>query len=99
MSRSRLVVLSSAVVVSVGALAAAGAFYLDPARAAVGPLPPQGLSLPAGTRFVMGIDVKRFVASPFYTRYAAARAASRPQAFAELEEKTGLNPERDVDQV
>ena len=75
MSRSRLVVLSSAVVVSVGALAAVGAFYLDPARAAVGPLPPQGLSLPAGTRFLMGIDVKRFVASPFYTRYAAGRAA------------------------
>jgi hypothetical protein len=80
-------------------MAALGALYLDPARAAVGPLPPQALSLPAGTRYVMGLDVKRFVASPLYTKYAGARAANRPQAFDELEQKTGLNPERDVDQV
>ena len=99
MTRSRLVVLGSTVVVAAGAMAALGALYLDPARAAVGPLPPQALSLPAGTRYVMGLDVKRFVASPLYTKYAAARTANRPQAFAELEEKTGLNPERDLDQV
>jgi hypothetical protein len=100
MSRSRLVVLASAVVVLVGALAAVGALYLDPARAAVGPLPPEALALPGNTRFVMGFDVKRFVASPLYTRYAQSdRAANRPRAFAELEEKTGLNPERDLDQV
>ena len=99
MTRSRMVVLGSAVVVSVGAVAAVGALYLDPARAAVGPLPPQALSLPAGTRYVMGLDVKRFVASPFYTRYSAAGSANRPQAFADLEAKTGLNPERDLDQV
>ena len=99
MTRSRLVVLGSALVVSTGAMAAVGALYLDPARAAVGPLPPQVLSLPAGTRYVMGLDVKRFVASPLYTKFASARTANRPQAFAELEEKTGLNPERDVDQI
>lgn len=99
MTRSRLVVLGSALVVVTGALAAVGALYLDPARAAVGPLPPQALSLPAGTRYVMGLDVKRFVASPLYARFSEARAAHRPRAFEELEEKTGLNPERDVDQV
>ncbi len=99
MTRSRLVVLGAAVVVGVGTVAAVGALYLDPARAAVGPLPPQALSLPAGTRYVMGLDVKRFVSSPLYTKYAAANAANRPRAFDELEEKTGLNPERDVDQV
>jgi hypothetical protein len=99
MTRSRLVVLGSALVVGTGAMAAVGALYLDPARAAVGPLPPQALSIPAGTRYVMGLDVKRFVASPLYTKFSAARAANRPQAFAELEEKTGLNPERDVDNI
>jgi hypothetical protein len=100
MTRSRIVVLGSTLIVGAGALVALGAIYLDPARAAVGPLPPQALSLPAGTRFVMGLDVKRFVASPLYTRYSpSARAANRPQAFNELEEKTGLNPERDIDQV
>jgi hypothetical protein len=99
MTRSRLVVVAAAVVVGMGTLAALGAFYLDPARAAVGPLPPQALALSAGTRYVMGLDVKRFVASPFYARYAGASSGNRVQAFTQLEEKTGLNPERDLDQV
>jgi hypothetical protein len=100
MTRSRLVVLAASLVVIVGALGAAGALYLDPARAAVGPLPPEALSLPADTRFVMGLDMKRFVASPFYQRMNTAAAASRKnRPFAEIEEKTGLNPERDVDQI
>jgi len=100
MTRSRLVVLSSTVVVGVGVLGALGALYLDPARAAVGPLPAEGLALPADTRFVMGFDVQRFVASPLYQRFGKDRQGSaRPQAFTELEEKTGLNPERDVDRI
>jgi hypothetical protein len=96
MSRSRLVVLISMVVVGLGSLAAVGALYLDPARAAVGPLPAEGLLFPADSRFVIGLDVKRFTASPFYQRY---KAQARPDALRDLEERTGLNPERDVDQV
>jgi hypothetical protein len=100
MTKSRLVVLSSSLVVVGGALAAVGAFILDPARAAVGPLPAEGLILPADARFVAGFDVKRLVASPFYQRYGKEKGGmGRPQAFAELEEKTGLDPERDVEQV
>jgi hypothetical protein len=97
MKRSRLVVIAAASVVGLGLALALGALVLDPARAAVGPLPPEGLVLPADTRFVMGIDVHRFVQSPFYKRFASQ--GGRPQAFAELEEKTGFNPERDADQV
>jgi hypothetical protein len=96
MTRSRLTVLAGVVTVGVGALVAMGAFYLDPARASVGPLPAEGLAFPADTRVIMGFDVKRMVASPFYGRYGKT---GRPQAFAELEEKTGLNPERDIDAV
>ena len=99
MNRSRLVVAASTFVVAVGALAAMGALYLDPARAAVGPLPAEGLVLPADAQFVAGIDVRRFVASPFYGRFSETTSASRPQAFAEMEEKTGINPERDVDAI
>src|SRR4029077_3273494 len=99
MTRSRLVVLGATVVVAAGAMAALGALYLDPARAAVAPLPPQALSLPAGTRYVMGLDIKRFVASPLYTKNAAARTANRPQAFAELEEKNDHSAGRDLDRV
>lgn len=100
MTRSRLVVLSSLIVVGVGVVGALGALYLDPARAAVGPLPAEGLALPGDTQFVMGFDVHRFVASPFYQRFGKDRhGQGRPPGFTELEEKTGLNPERDVDRI
>ena len=63
----------------------------------MGPLPAEGLVLPADAKFVMGLDVKRFVQSPFYTRYA--QQGGKPASFGDLEAKTGLNPERDVDQI
>jgi len=78
-------------------VAGLGALALDPARASVGPLPGAGMSLPAESRFVMGLDVKRFTASPFYEKYA--QGSRRLEALKSLEEKTGLNPERDVDQI
>src|SRR5262245_30194538 len=99
MTRSRLVVSLSGILVAAGVLAALGALYLDPARAAVGPLPGFGLSLPSDTRFVVGIDVQRLTASSFYQRLAKERGLGRPDAFSELEQKTGLSPERDLDRV
>ncbi|HUL77673.1 MAG TPA: hypothetical protein VL691_10455 [Vicinamibacteria bacterium] len=98
MSRSRLAVLVSTVVVVLGVLAGLGALWLNPARAAVGPMPGAALILPADARFVMGVDVKRFTASPFYARYASERGME-PEALRELEEKTGLNPARDVEHI
>jgi hypothetical protein len=98
MTRSRLAVLVSMIVVALGVLAGLGALWLDPARAAIGPLPAEALVLPADARFVMGFDVKRFTASPFYARYASERGM-QPESLRELEEKTGLNPARDVDQI
>ena len=97
MSRSRLVVFISMAVVLVGGLASLGILVLEPARAAVGPLPGEGLSLPADARFVAGFDVKRLTESPFYQKYAPQ--GGRPDAFADLEARIGLNPERDLDQV
>jgi hypothetical protein len=99
MSRSRLTVLSSLSVAVLGALAAGSAFVLDPARAAVGPLPAEALVLPADASFLVGLDVRRFVASPFYRKFAGKGDPARPRAFLDLEEKTGLDPERDVDGV
>jgi hypothetical protein len=98
MSRSRLVVIVSLVVVAAGVSAALGVRVLEPARAAVGPLPPEALPLLAEARFVMGLDVQRFAASEFHKRFRRD-ASARPQAFGELEAKTGLDPERDLDQV
>jgi len=98
LSRSRLVVVVSAVVVGAGIAAALGIRVVQPARAAVGPVPAEALSILPDARFVMGLDVQRFAASGFHKRYAGD-AATRLDAFHELEDKTGLNPERDLDQV
>lgn len=98
MKRTRVVVFASMLVVGLGVFAALGALWLDTARAAVGPLPAEALVLPADARFVMGLDVRRFTASPFYARYAKQRGM-RPDALRDLEQKTGLDPERDLDQV
>jgi hypothetical protein len=99
MTRSRSVVFLGSVVVAVGVLAALSAVYLAPARAAVGPLPAFGLALPADTRFVVGFDVQRLARSPLYGRYAAGPVSVRPDAFRDLEERTGLKPERDLEHV
>jgi hypothetical protein len=61
-------------------------------------MPAEAHLLPADARFVMGFDVKRFTSIPFYARYASQRGMS-PEALRELEEKTGINPARDVDQI
>jgi hypothetical protein len=95
MTRSRLVVVASMVVVGLGIAVAAGSLLLDPARAAVGPVPAEGVVLPQDARFVMGVDVKRLTASPFYQK----QAAMRPDAFRDLEARTGVNPERDVESL
>jgi hypothetical protein len=97
MKSSRLVVVAAGSVVGLGVALALGALVFDPARAFVGPMPAEGLVLPADAKFVMGLDVKRFVQSPFYARYA--RQGGAPASFGDLEEKTGLDPARDVDQV
>jgi len=98
MTRSRLVFFAAMTVVVVGVAAGVGALWLNPARAAVGPLAGAALILPADAKYVMGFDVKRFAASPFYERFKAERGM-KPDALAELEEKTGLNPARDLDQI
>jgi len=98
LTRSRLAVLAATAVVALGLLAGLSAFVLNPNRAAVGPLPAEALVLPGDARFVMGLDVQRFTASPFYSRFAQ-QPGMRPQALAELEQKTGLNPTRDLDQI
>jgi hypothetical protein len=97
MTRSRFVVFLSMIVVVGGVVVGLGALALDPARAAVGPLPAEGLAFPADARFVVGLDLKRLIASPFYQRYG--KQGGRPDVFADMTDKLGMNPERDVDQV
>jgi len=98
MARSRQVVLTSLLVVAAGLLVALWTLYV-PARASVGPLPASGLAIPASAKFVGGIDVKRFVASRLYRRLGATPDKIEPKVFKELEQTTGLKPERDIERV
>jgi len=98
MSRSRWVLILAMSVVVVGVVAGAGAIWMSSARAAVGPLVGEALILPKDARFVMGFDVKRFTASPFYAKFAKERGM-KPEALEQLEARTGLNPARDIDQI
>jgi hypothetical protein len=98
MTRSRIVLIAAMTVVVVGVVAGLGALWMNPARAAVGPLAGEALILPKDARFVMGFDVKRFAASPFYAKFASQRHM-RPEALEQLEQRTGLNPARDIDQI
>lgn len=97
MTRSRLVLIASSTIVGLGTLAALGALVLDPARAAVGPLPAAALALPATSRYVIGFDVPRFLASPLYARLT--RQHPEQDMFKEMQEQVGVDPRRDVDQV
>ena len=96
--RGRRTLALSMAVVAAGVMTAVAAYYLDPGRGTVGPMPGVGLALPAATRMVSGLDVRRLVKSPVYRLFFRSGGA-RPQAFTELQARTGLNLERDVDHV
>ncbi len=98
MTRSRLVLFVPVLVVALGVVAGFGALWRDSARAAVGPLPGEGLVFPADTHYVMGFDVKRVVASPMWTRMAS-QPGMRPEGLKQFETMTGLDPARDIDQI
>ncbi len=99
MTRSRWVVLASFSVVALGIAGALGALLLVPARAAIGPLPAEGLILPAAARVVIGVDLPRVTESALYQKLKAQGSSGHLEMLRELEEKTGLDPERDLEQV
>jgi hypothetical protein len=47
----------------------------------------------------MGLSVRSFVSSPFYAKFAQSGAAMRPTALDELKRETGLDGERDLEQL
>jgi hypothetical protein len=100
MRGSRFVVVVSAAVVAAGLSTAVGLGLLSPARAAVGPLFGEALALPAQVNFVAGLDVRRVLDSPLYAKFLAEREdRDTPGPLREMQERTGVDPERDVDQI
>jgi len=89
----RVIFLSFSLLAALGYGAVAA---LPPPPAPVA-LPPQASILPPKASFVAGIDFQRLVASAAYQRFKRESATStRTDAMAEMEKRTGLDPERDI---
>ncbi|MBX7184463.1 MAG: hypothetical protein K1Y01_04885 [Vicinamibacteria bacterium] len=99
MNRSRRLILTAAAISVLGVGLAFSTRLTGTARAAVGPVPPEALALPADSSVVMGFDVKALTGSQFYAKFGGEGEPGRVDALAEIERKTGLNPERDIDSV
>lgn len=99
MNRSRRLILTAAAVSILGIGVAFSTRLTGTARAAIGPVPPEALALPADSSVVMGFDVRALTGSQFYAKFGGEGEPGRVNALAEIERKTGLNPERDIDTV
>lgn len=99
MNRSRRLVASAAAISVLGVGLAFSSRLTGTARAAVGPIPPEALALPADSSVVMGFDVHALTSSQFYAKFGGEGEPGRVEALAEIERKTGLNPTRDIDSV
>ena len=99
MNRSRRLITAAAAVSLLGVGLAFSTRLTGTARAAVGPIPPEALALPADSSVVMGFDVRALTSSQFYAKFGGEGEPGRVDALAEIERKTGLNPARDIDSV
>ncbi len=63
----------------------------------IGPLPAEAAILPGDAAVVGGIDVRRITTGANYKKYMAAAMEDAGKDLKELEQKTGINVERDVE--
>lgn len=99
MNRSRRLIVTAAAISALGIGFSFSSRITGTARAAVGPIPAEALALPADSAMVMGFDVRALTSSQFYAKFGGEGEPGRVEALAEIERKTGLNPERDIDSV
>ena len=99
MNRSRRLIATAAAISFLGVGLAFSTRLTGTARAAVGPIPPEALALPADSSILMGFDVRALTSSQFYAKFGQEGEPGRVEALAEIERKTGLNPARDIDAV
>ncbi len=99
MNRSRRLIVTAAAISGLGIAFSFSSRVTGTARAAVGPIPPEALALPADSAMVMGFDVRALTGSQFYARFGSEGEPGHVEALAEIERKTGLNPARDIDSV
>ncbi len=94
--KPRRLVICVLILLGVG-IAAALALYFDfPAKASATSLQDAMSALPSDCQFVFGINVQKFVASPFYARFQQKKSGQIGSDLAEFIEKTGVDPARDI---
>jgi len=86
-------VLGLALVAGVGV----GYWYFAGRSQPIGPLPAEAAILPGDAGVVGGVDVRRIVSGANYKKYMAGAMADAGKDLKELEQKTGLNFERDIE--
>lgn len=99
MTHHTKVALAACALVAFALNASATAPPRSAAPTSIGPLPAVALRLPRDSQMLMGLSVRAFVSSHFYERFAQPGAPMRPTALDELKRETGLDGERDLDQV
>ncbi len=99
MNRSLRLIVTAAAVSALGIGLSFSSRVTGTARAAVGPVPPEALALPADSAMVMGFDVRALTGSQFYAKFGGEGEPAHVNALAEIERRTGLNPARDIDSV
>ena len=76
---------------------AAGYWWFAMRSQPIGPLPAEAAILPGDAAIVGGIDVRRITTGANYKKYMAAAMEDAGKELKELEQKTGINVERDVE--
>lgn len=82
----------------VGGALCVGAAVLEETKSK-GPLPPEATALPGDARYVMGIDLRRFTASPLYAKRTPGKEPPFALVLADIRKVTGIDVEGEVEQV
>jgi hypothetical protein len=100
MRHKKFVVTSTAIMIVCAGIVAGLAFYSDFAATASIPSVPKAVRwLPTGSQAVFGMNVKKFVESPFYKRIEAKQGERVGHDLQEFIASTGVDPQKDLDYI
>jgi len=100
MSRRKFVVTSTCLMLAVAAAVVGMALYTNLVVSADIPGLPKAVSyLPAECDAVFGINVQKFVASPFFAKIEEQHGEKIGEDLAEFIAKTGVDPRNDIDYI
>jgi len=100
MRHKKFVITTTAIMVVCAGVVAGLAFYSNFAATASIPSVPKAVRwLPAGSQAVFGMNVKKFIDSPFYKHIEAKRGDRMDADLQDFIAKTGVDPQKDLDYI